>query len=171
MIPFFVACFYIPADYKLYIAMGVFILAYLTDAIDGHLARKNKQITDFGKLMDPVADKLLTASALIMLCADGKMIHPIAVIIILSREFLIDGLRLVSAGKGTVIAASKWGKLKTISQAVSLPFVMLAYAINKTVSANWLIICAQVLVWISVALALISAVDYLIKNKDCISSK
>ncbi len=171
MIPFFIACFYLPVDYRLYIATGVFILAYITDAIDGHLARKNKQVTDFGKLMDPIADKLLSASALIMLCATDRMIHEIAVIIILSREFLISGFRLISADKGVVIAASKWGKLKTISQAVCIPAVMLAHAVNTKFNLPWLIIAADVLVWISVALALISGVDYIVKNKSCITSK
>lgn len=171
MIPFFIACFYIPTDYNLYIAAAVFVLAYITDAVDGHLARKNKQVTDFGKLMDPIADKLLSASALIMLCAVDDMVHPIAVIVILSREFLISGLRLVSADKGVVIAASKWGKLKTISQAVCIPAVMLAHAVNESFSLSYLITAANVLVWISVALALISGLDYIVKNKGCISTK
>lgn len=171
MIPFFVACFYLPTDYRLYIAAAVFIAAYITDAVDGHLARKNKQVTDFGKLMDPIADKLLSSSALIMLCAVDDMVHPVAVIIILSREFLINGLRLVSADKGIVIAASKWGKLKTISQSICIPAVMVAYAVNASVELEFLIIAADVLVWISVALALVSAVDYIVKNKGCIVTK
>lgn len=167
LIPFFIACFYIPVSYNLYIAAGMFVLAYITDAADGYLARKNQQVTDFGKLMDPIADKLLSAAALIMLCAIDSMIHPIAVIVILSREFLISGLRLVSADKGVVIAASKWGKLKTISQAICIPTVMCANAVG----AKWFIITADVLVWISVALALISGLDYVIKNKVCIKTK
>lgn len=167
LIPFFIACFYIPVSYNLYIAAAMFILAYITDAADGHIARKRNLVTDFGKLMDPIADKLLSASALIMLCAVDEMIHPIAVIIILSREFLISGLRLVSADKGVVIAASKWGKLKTISQAICIPTVMCARALGF----RWFIITADVLVWISVALALVSGVDYIIKNKSCITTK
>lgn len=167
LIPFFIACFYIPVSYNLYIAAAMFILAYITDAADGHIARKRNLVTDFGKLMDPIADKLLSASALIMLCAVDGMIHPIAVIIILSREFLISGLRLVSADKGVVIAASKWGKLKTISQAICIPTVMCANALGF----RWFIITADMLVWISVALALISGVDYIVKNKSCITTK
>ncbi len=166
MIPFFIACFYLPFDFNIFIAAGVFALAYATDALDGYLARKNKQVTDFGKLMDPIADKLLSAAALIMLCY-MKMIHPIAVIVILSREFFISGLRLVCADKGVVVAASKWGKLKTISQAVCIMAVMLLYPLDSTP----LKISADVLVWISVALALVSGVDYVIKNRSCISSK
>lgn len=166
MIPFFVACFYLPFNFGLYIAAGVFAFAYATDALDGYLARKNKQVTDFGKLMDPIADKLLSAAALIMLCY-MEMIHPVAVIIILSREFFISGLRLVCADKGIVVAASNWGKLKTISQAVCIMAVMLFYPLDITA----LRITADVLVWISVALALISGIDYTIKNRSCLNSK
>lgn len=166
MIPLFIGCFYLPADIKLYIAAAVFALAYGTDALDGYLARKNKQVTDFGKLMDPIADKLLTASALIMLTA-MDMMHPVAVIIILSREFLISGLRLVCADKGVVVAASVWGKLKTISQAICIMAVMLFYPLG----IEWLKLAADVLVWISVALALVSGADYIAKNRSCISSR
>jgi len=166
LIPFFIACFYLPVEYNLYIAAGMFAVAYATDALDGHLARKNGQVTDFGKLMDPIADKLLTASALIMLCA-LDMMHPVAVIVVLSREFLISGLRLVCADKGVVVAASKWGKLKTISQVICIMAVLVCYPMD----VEALKIAADVLVWISVALALISGTDYVIKNRACISSK
>jgi len=166
MIPFFIGCFYLPVEINLYIAAAVFALAYATDALDGYLARKNKQVTDFGKLMDPIADKLLSASALIMLTAMGMM-HPVAVIIILSREFLISGLRLVCADKGVVVAASVWGKLKTVSQAICIMAVMLLYPLD----VEWLRVAADVLVWISVALALVSGFDYIVKNRSCISSR
>ncbi len=182
LIPFFVGCFYIPVDYSMYIAAFVFIVAYITDAVDGHLARKHNLITDFGKLMDPIADKLLSASALIMLAATGY-IHPVAVIIILSREFFISGLRLVCADKGVVVAASKWGKLKTVSQVVCIVAVMVAYPTAELVAPltagglDWafigtvLKIVADVLVWISVALALISGADYVYKNRSFVSAK
>lgn len=166
MIPFFIGCFYLPFRYNMYVAAGVFVLAYATDALDGHLARKNGQVTDFGKLMDPIADKLLSASAFIMLCAMGMM-HPVAVIVILSREFLISGLRLVCADKGVVVAASYWGKLKTVSQAVCVVAVMIFYPMG----IEALRIVADVIVWISVALALVSGADYVYKNRACISSK
>lgn len=176
LIPFFIACFYLPFDGSMYIAAAFFIIAYITDAADGHIARKNNMVTDFGKLMDPIADKLLSASALIMLAAD-ECIHPIAVIVILSREFLISGLRLVCADKGVVVAASKWGKLKTISQAVCIPAVMVAVATAALLPeklhalGDAFVIAAQVLVWISVALALVSGVDYVYKNRKYISAK
>lgn len=184
LIPFFVACFYLPFDYSMYIGAAVFLGAYITDAVDGHIARKHGLITDFGKLMDPIADKLLSASALIMLCATGY-IHPVAVIIVLSREFFISGLRLVCADKGVVVAASKWGKLKTISQVVCIVAVMLAYPTAELLAvhniAAWgmdwsavgkaLTAIADGLVWISVLLALVSGVDYVYKNRAFISEK
>ena len=166
MIPFFIGCFYLPFEKNVYIAAAVFALAYATDALDGYLARKNKQITDFGKLMDPIADKLLSASALIMLTA-MDMMHPVAVIIILSREFLLSGFRLVCADKGVVVAASYWGKLKTVSQAVCIMAVLVFYPTGT----GALLLVADVLVWISVALALVSGFDYIVKNRNCISSK
>ncbi|MBE6678461.1 MAG: CDP-diacylglycerol--glycerol-3-phosphate 3-phosphatidyltransferase [Ruminococcaceae bacterium] len=171
LIPFFVICFYLPLDYSMYIGAAVFLGAYITDAVDGHIARKHGLVTDFGKLMDPIADKLLSASALIMLCAVGH-IHPVAVIVILSREFFISGLRLVCADKGVVVAASKWGKLKTVSQVVCIIAVMLAYPTaaliaNETLG-KVLTVFADVTVWISVALALISGADYVYKNRSFI---
>lgn len=176
LIPFFIACFYLPFDYSMYIAAVVFVGAYITDAVDGHIARKHNMVTDFGKLMDPIADKLLSAAALIMLTA-YDYIHPIAVIVILSREFLISGLRLVCADKGVVVAASKWGKLKTISQVVCIVAVMLVYPTAGLLPASLrvlgdvIVIIADVLVWISVALALISGADYVYKNRRFVSTK
>lgn len=182
LIPFFVACFYLPFEFNMYIAAAMFLIAYITDAVDGHIARKYGLITDFGKLMDPIADKLLSASAFIMLAATGY-INPIAVIIILSREFFINGIRLVCADKGVVIAASKWGKLKTISQFVCIMAVMVAYPTADLIATlalgglDWAFIAtvlrtaADVLVWVSVALAVISGVDYVYKNRAYLSIK
>lgn len=177
LIPFFVACFYLPFDFSMYIAAAVFLGAYITDAVDGHIARSRNLITDFGKLMDPIADKLLSAAALIMLSSTGY-IHPVATIVVLSREFLISGLRLVCADKGVVVAASKWGKLKTISQVVCIIAVMLFYptagyleTTDFSIIGDILKIGADVLVWISVALALISGADYVYKNRSFISEK
>ncbi|MDO4568438.1 MAG: CDP-diacylglycerol--glycerol-3-phosphate 3-phosphatidyltransferase, partial [Clostridia bacterium] len=125
MIPLMIACFYLPRDVVPYwniIAAVIFILAYLTDILDGYLARKNNLVSNFGKLMDPIADKLLTASALIMLRGEGLMgeLEGVAVIVVIAREFIISGIRLVAAADGTVIAASKLGKLKTVTQAVAI---------------------------------------------------
>ena len=158
LVPLFIACFYIESPSAIYVACGIFIAAFLTDIADGYLARSRNQITDFGKLMDPIADKLLAASALIMLTANG-MLNPIAAIIIIAREFLISGFRLV------VIAASWLGKIKTTTQAVALVLVMLSTPIRA-----WLGFKLDVIVvWISVFFTVISAVDYIRKNINCIN--
>ena len=164
LVPLFIACFYIESPSAIYVACGIFIAAFLTDIADGYLARSRNQITDFGKLMDPIADKLLAASALIMLTANG-MLNPIAAIIIIAREFLISGFRLVATGKGVVIAASWLGKIKTTTQAVALVLVMLSTPIRA-----WLGFKLDVIVvWISVFFTVISAVDYIHKNINCIN--
>ena len=155
LVPLFIACFYIESPSAIYVACGIFIAAFLTDIADGYLARSRNQITDFGKLMDPIADKLLAASALIMLTANG-MLNPIAAIIIIAREFLISGFRLVATGKGVVIATT---------QAVALVLVMLSTPIRA-----WLGFKLDVIVvWISVFFTVISAVDYIRKNINCIN--
>ena len=160
LVPLFIACFYIESPSAIYVACGIFIAAFLTDIADGYLARSRNQITDFGKLMDPIADKLLAASALIMLTANG-MLNPIAAIIIIAREFLISGFRLVATGKGGVIAA----KIKSTTQAVALVLVMLSTPIRA-----WLGFKLDVIVvWISVFFTVISAVDYIRKNINCIN--
>ena len=173
LIPVFVICFYLPVKHNMLIAAAVFIVAYITDAIDGHLARKRNLVTDFGKLMDPIADKLLSSTALIMLSACGY-IHPVATVVILSREMFISGVRLVCAEKGKVVAASIWGKLKTVSQAVCIGAVMILYPLAGLLSpelGDVLKIITQGLVWISVALAVVSGVDYTYKNRYFFSVK
>ena len=104
--PVLVACFYIPLDSKLYIVAAVFLIAYATDILDGQIARRRNLVTDFGKLMDPMADKLLTGAAMIMLTGIN-MISPIATFITIAREFIISAFRQVSASKNIVIAAFK----------------------------------------------------------------
>ncbi len=139
-----------------YVATAVFILASVTDWFDGYLARKNNLVTDFGKFMDPIADKLLVCSALICLVEKGALAAWI-VIIIIGREFIISGFRLVASDKGTVIAASYWGKFKTASQMIMVILLILDLGgVFDTI--------AQVLVWVALALTVISLVDYLRKN-------
>lgn len=112
LIPFFVAFMLCNITaYDNYIALAIFIVASLTDTLDGYLARKNNQVTNFGKFMDPLADKLLVCSALICLLSNG-MISTVVVLIIIAREFIISGFRLVAVDNGIVIAASWWGKAK-----------------------------------------------------------
>ncbi len=139
-----------------YAATAVFVAASATDWLDGYLARKNHLITDFGKFMDPIADKLLVCSALICLVEKGLLAAWI-VIVIIGREFIISGFRLVASDKGTVIAASYWGKFKTVSQMVLVILLLLDLGgVFDTVAA--------VLTWVALALTVISLVDYLRKN-------
>ncbi|MCD8075989.1 MAG: CDP-diacylglycerol--glycerol-3-phosphate 3-phosphatidyltransferase [Lachnospiraceae bacterium] len=134
----------------------LFILASATDALDGHIARKNNLVTDFGKFMDPIADKLLVCSAMICLVAQQKLAAWM-VIIIIGREFIISGFRLVASDKGTVIAASYWGKFKTVFQMIMI--VMLLYDFGTVWNT-----LSEIVVWIALLLTVISLVDYLRKN-------
>ena len=138
-------------------ALAVFIIASLTDFIDGHIARKYNQVSDFGKFLDPLADKLLVISAMAMFCEWGIM-PAWALMIVLTREFAVTGLRLVAAPKGTVIAAGKSGKFKTASTMVGLCVMMAFPAIGWL---NWVII------GVIVATTLYSGVEYFIQNWNC----
>lgn len=139
-----------------YIATVIFILASMTDWFDGYLARKNNLVTDFGKFMDPIADKLLVCSALICLVEKGALAAWI-VIIIIGREFIISGFRLVASDKGTVIAASYWGKFKTVFQMIMVILLLLDLGgVFDTI--------AQIVTWIALILTVVSLVDYLRKN-------
>ncbi len=145
-----------------YVALAIFIVASLTDMADGKIARKYNLITNFGKFMDPLADKLLVSSAMICLVELGRIPSWI-VIIIISREFIISGFRLVASDNGVVIAASYWGKFKTVFQ-----MVMVCLMIANIPALSWLTSMAM---WIALALTLISLLDYIIKNKDVMKEK
>ena len=139
-----------------YAAAAIFILASATDYLDGYLARKNNLVTDFGKFMDPIADKLLVCSAMICL-AEKDALAAWIVIIIIGREFIISGFRLVASDKGTVIAASYWGKFKTVFQMVMVILLILDLGgIFDTI--------AQIVTWIALILTVVSLGDYLRKN-------
>ena len=160
LIPFFVAALlwgWEDLTFRL-VADGIFIIASLTDMLDGKIARKYNLITNFGKFMDPLADKLLVCSALIAL-VDLKQIPSWIVIIIIAREFVVSGMRLVAASEGIVIAAGWWGKFKTTFQMLMI-IVMVA-----NLPFTWWFILGQVLMWIAFALTLISMIDYLWKNR------
>ena len=159
MVPFFVAFLLLTpshTDFK-WIAFALFVVASLTDLLDGHIARKYHMITNFGKFMDPLADKLLVCSALIALIELGR-IPAWMVIVIIAREFTISGFRLVAADKGVVIAASYWGKFKTVFQMVAVCLLIVDIPV--------LHILTQLILWIAVILTIVSLIDYLIKNKD-----
>ena len=160
MIPFFVACMLIKEiPYHEIIAGVIFIIAALSDLVDGKIARRFNLVTNFGKFMDPLADKLLVPSALLCFVANGLLPAWIA-IVIMSREFIISGFRLVAADKGIVIAAGYLGKLKTVFQMVMS--VMLIFHFSHPV---WLV-TEQIFIWGSLILTIVSLVDYFIKNKD-----
>lgn len=148
-------------EYVDYIALGIFIIASLTDMIDGKLARKYNLVTNFGKFMDPLADKLLVCAALIALVELGR-IPSYIVIIIISREFIISGFRQVAADNNVVIAASYWGKFKTTFQMIMVCLMI--------VNFSALSIVTTIVMWIALALTIISMVDYLVKNKDVMRS-
>ena len=159
MIPFFVV--FMLADMGRtgdYIALALFCLASLTDFFDGYLARKNHLVTNFGKFMDPLADKLLVGSAAICLIEMGR-IPAWVVVILISREFIISGFRLIAADNGVVIAASMWGKFKTVCQM----FMRIALILHLDTPV-WAVV-EQVLIWGSVALTIVSLVDYIYKNR------
>lgn len=164
MVPFLIACFYLKVNWWSYAAAGIFVLAYFTDMLDGQIARKRNLITDFGKLMDPIADKLLSVSALVMLTA-VDMLNPVAAIIIVAREFFISGFRLVAVEKGVVIAASWMGKVKTVSQFVAITMVLLHDLVLRIFGFP----LDMAVMWVSVLFTVVSGVDYVIKNKDTIS--
>lgn len=158
LIPFFVLFMLVDiTTVDKWIALAIFIIASLTDLLDGKIARKYNLVTNFGKFMDPLADKLLVCSALICLVELAK-IPAWMVIIIIAREFIISGFRLIAADNGVVIAASYWGKFKTTFQ-----MVMICLLIADIAAIS---IITNVITWIALVLTVISLVDYLVKNKD-----
>lgn len=164
LIPFFVVFMFADVagpKYDKWIALALFIVAALTDLFDGKIARKNHLVTNFGKLMDPLADKLLVCSALVCLVA-LRRIPAWIVIIIIAREFMITGVRQVAAESGRVIAASYWGKFKTTFQMLMICFMI--------ADVKEFCMITAVLMWAALALTLISMIDYLIKNKDVITA-
>lgn len=149
---------------NMYVAVAIFIIASFTDLLDGKIARKYNLVTNFGKFMDPLADKLLVAAALICLTANGRLAPWISIIII-SREFIISGFRLVASDNGVVIAASYWGKFKTVFQMVMIVMLILNY------DNNIYQICAEIITYIALVLTVISLIDYLIKNKGVLKEQ
>lgn len=159
MIPIFLVFMLVPGiQYGRYIAAGIFIVAALSDLADGYIARKQNQVTNFGKFMDPLADKLLVSSALICF-VELKLLPAWIVIIIIAREFIISGFRLIASDNGVVIAAGWWGKLKTNAQMIMS--VMLIIDLDYPI----INILEQIAIYLSVVLTVISLVDYMAKNR------
>ena len=142
-----------------YIALAIFIIASLTDMLDGKIARKRNLVTNFGKFMDPLADKLLVGAALICLVETGQL-PAWVVVIIISREFIISGFRLIASDNGVVIAASYWGKFKTVTQMAMV--IVLILNLPGVVFA----VIGRILMWAAVILTVVSLVDYVAKNKN-----
>ncbi len=170
MIPIFVACYYLTViPYNFIISAVIFALASVTDFLDGYIARKYNLVTDFGKFLDPIADKVLVSTALIVLLVPpvGIILLPwycaIFVAVIIARELIISGFRLVAAGKGKVIAADKSGKLKTFFTDLSILFLLITAEITPTVFDVTNII-GVVLLGVSALLTIVSGTECIIKN-------
>lgn len=164
MIPFFLLFMLtdLLGDAGRYAALVIFCAASFTDYLDGYIARKNNLVTNFGKFMDPLADKLLVSAALIAFIELGKL-SAVIVIIIISREFIISGFRLVASDSGVVIAASYWGKFKTVSQMIMIILLIL------DIQNSFFIILTNAFICIALILTVVSLIDYLIKNKGVLS--
>ncbi len=163
LIPVMVALMYPNTPVCNLLAAAVFGAAAFTDYLDGHIARKEGIVTDFGKFIDPVADKLLNLSAMVMLIHAG-LLPAWMVIVILARELCVDGLRMVAVGNGQVIAAGQLGKIKTVSQIALVLWLMLT---RQSVSGNWFSLLLAL--WV-VAITLWSGIDYFIKNGSCLKN-
>lgn len=166
LIPFFVFFLLAPyfPEYGKYIAVIIFIVASLTDLLDGKIARRYNLVTNFGKFMDPLADKLLVSSALICLTGTGQLASWIVVIII-SREFIISGFRLIAAQQQLVIAANYWGKFKTTFQ--MLMIIVLILDLENPIFQT----LGVILTYIALALTIISLVDYIYQNKGILKEQ
>lgn len=166
LVPVFMVLFMMDSAACRWAALGVFILASITDAVDGHIARKYNQATTFGKFVDPLADKVLTTAALLILMYYQRISGGVwAIMIVLTREFMVAGVRLTAAGEGKVIAASMWGKLKTVSQMVAIIVAIVLMNIEKTTLLGVpTMLLSDILIWISIILTVISGIDYLMKN-------
>ena len=163
MIPFFVAflMYDITGSADKWIALAIFVIASLTDTLDGYLARKYHLVTNFGKFMDPLADKLLVCSAMICMIQLERLPAWI-VIVIIAREFIISGFRLIAAENGIVIAANYWGKFKTVSQMIMIILLILHFG-------GIFAVLEQIFIWLSLALTVISLITYIWQNRSVLS--
>ncbi len=163
LVPVFIVLYLM--DYH-YIAAAVFIAASLTDFLDGHLARKHNLVTNFGKIMDPLADKLLVTSALVCMVQTG-VVPGWMVIVILAREFAITGLRSVAASEGVVIAAAWSGKIKTVTQMIAIIFLLIGNWPFELISVPF----AQIMLWIAVIMTVYSGAEYIYKSRELFRSR
>ena len=147
-----------------WIALAIFVVASLTDLLDGKIARKYNLVTNFGKFMDPLADKLLVCSAMICLIQTGQLAAWIVVIII-AREFIISGFRLIASDNGVVIAASYWGKFKTTFQ------MLMVIVLILNIQMSFFQILGVILTYVALILTVVSLIDYIVKNKDVLKEQ
>ena len=166
LIPFFVFFMLAPnmTGINHYIAAAIFIVASLTDLLDGKIARKYNLVTNFGKFMDPLADKLLVCSAMICLIQTGQLAAWI-VIVIIAREFIISGFRLIASDNGVVIAASYWGKFKTTFQ------MLMVIVLILNIQMSFFQILGMILTYVALILTVVSLIDYIVKNKDVLKEQ
>jgi len=160
LVPIFLLMFYLPIKYNNTYAAIIFIIASLTDTLDGYIARKYDLISNFGKFIDPIADKLLVTSSLIILVQIGKLDAIIAIIMI-AREFVISGFRLVAAVEGIVIAAGWLGKVKTVLQIIAI----VAMLLNDVFLPSLLVPLGNTIMWLALFFSVISAAEYFVRNK------
>lgn len=174
LVPVFLIVFLVDTPLHYFAAFLIFGIASLTDYYDGKLARRDNLITDFGKFLDPIADKLLTTAALLGFLEKGIGWGTVWVVfVVLAREFLISSLRMISAARGVVLAADIWGKAKTVFQMASILVILFLQGMMEvTGTGHWLYGPLQwfytVLLWVSALLTALSGVNYLVKNKSCI---
>ena len=165
--------------YGSFIATFIFILASITDKLDGYVARSRNQITNFGKFMDPLADKLLVTTALISL-VELHVVPAWAVVVIIAREFAVSGLRSIAAAQGRVIAASWWGKIKTVIQIIAIILLLLKVNIHDSIDLKhfvadsyylkeFFVIVPNIMLMVAVVITLVSGYDYFKKNKEAVS--
>lgn len=166
LIPFFVVFLLLDPSNQTYryIADAIFIIASLTDMLDGKIARKYNLVTNFGKFMDPLADKLLVSAAMICLIATGQLAAWI-VIVIISREFIISGFRLIASDNGIVIAASYWGKFKTVFQ------MLMIIVLIANIQMPFFTVLGTILIYVALVITIVSLIDYIVKNKDVLKEQ
>ncbi len=168
LIPFFVVFARMGGFGMQLVAVAIYVLACVTDALDGHIARSRNLITNFGKFMDPIADKLLVMSAMIVLTAQGRMPDWVC-IVMLAREFLVSGFRLVAVESGVVIAAGPLGKIKTVLQMLSTLALMLLVPVEgAAILGQGGVLFANILMYLALAMTVVSGADYIVRNRACI---
>lgn len=171
LVPFFLAVYFLNLKHRMIFSMIVFAAASITDALDGHLARKNNLITDFGKLIDPIADKMLVTAGLLAFLKDG-LCNVWIVFIILTRELAVTAVRLLASTKGAVIPANIGGKIKTVMQMVSFIAVMLLGELNYAFGVDMpLALISNILLGLTAAAAVASGVKYILDSRNYIDSE